>query len=324
MPGAEVPPGRLRRRHRRYATAQLVKLVDGEPLPPVADNPTGAPIAGPVGCSPVVAYVVGQVARECLPAAGRRARRAGPVPAAASPGCCPRCCWWAASVPSSGVAGLARGGNGSRYACDHGWGGWGGSGMGGGGWGGGSSGGGWSGGGGMSGGRWRLGELGDGRCPGPRVRHLATPAAGLVPAEAMDLHRIAEAIGGRTPAPPRCASRSNDPAGARCCVGVRRAERAGEAFGAAQSGHRRQQRRLVYLLMLNDHRIEIVADHAPGGAGERCQWRGVCQLMEGGAGRRRAWIRWSPGSGDRRPAGGPLPARDPATATSRWNCRTGR
>ena len=137
------------------ATAQLVKLVDGEPLPePVADHATGADRGAGWLFALFVAFIVGQVARGMfsrLPA-GLRALLGG----GASGGVA----WMLSSVLLVGglgafigvLLGLASGGGGGRYARDRGWGGWGGGGMGGGGWSGGSSGGGWSGGGGMSGG----------------------------------------------------------------------------------------------------------------------------------------------------------------------------
>lgn len=141
------------------ATAQLVKLVDGEPLPePVADNPTGEDRGGTWVFALFVAFVVGQFARAFfgrLPA-GIRALFGGGASGAVA--------WLVSSVVLVGgigavigfFLGLASGGGGGgggRYARHHGWGGYSG---GGGGWGGGSSGGssggGWSGGGGMSGG----------------------------------------------------------------------------------------------------------------------------------------------------------------------------
>ena len=141
------------------AMAQLVKLVDGEPLPePVADNPTGEDRGGTWVFALFVAFVVGQFARAFfgrLPA-GIRALFGGGASGAVA--------WLVSSVVLVGgigavigfFLGLASGGGGGgggRYARHHGWGGYSG---GGGGWGGGSSGGssggGWSGGGGMSGG----------------------------------------------------------------------------------------------------------------------------------------------------------------------------
>ena len=146
------------------ATAQLVKLVDGEPLPePVAGHATGADRGGDWLLALVAAFVVAQVARMFfgrLPA-GVRAMLGG----GASGGVA----WLLSSALLVGgigavigfVIGLATagGGGGGRYARDRGWGGysggsWGGGGLGGGSWGGGGGfgGGGWSGGGGMSGG----------------------------------------------------------------------------------------------------------------------------------------------------------------------------
>ena len=137
------------------ATAQLVKLVDGEPLPePVADNPTGADRGAGWLFALFVAFIVGQVAR------GMFSRLPAGVRAVLGGGASGGVAWMLSSVLLVGglgafigvLLGLASGGGGGRYARDRGWGGWGGGGMGGGGWGGGSSGGGWSGGGGMSGG----------------------------------------------------------------------------------------------------------------------------------------------------------------------------
>ena len=141
------------------ATAQLVKLIEGEPLPePVADNLTGADRGGDWLFALFAALLVGQFARALfnrLPA-GIRALFGG----GASGGVA----WLLSSALLVGgigaligfFIGLASGGGGGRFARDRGWGGYsGGGGWGGGssgGWGGGSSGGGWSGGGGMSGG----------------------------------------------------------------------------------------------------------------------------------------------------------------------------
>lgn len=137
------------------ATAQLVKLVDGEPLPePVADNPTGEDRGGAWLFALFAAFVVGQFARTFfgrLPA-GIRALFGGGASGAVA--------WLVSSALLVGgigavigfflgLASSGGGGGGGRYARHHGWGGYSG---GGGGWGGGSSGGGWSGGGGMSGG----------------------------------------------------------------------------------------------------------------------------------------------------------------------------
>jgi uncharacterized protein len=135
------------------ATAQLVKLVEGEPLPePVADNPTGEDRGGAWLLALFAAFIVGQFARAFfgrLPA-GIRALFGGGASGAVA--------WLVSSVLLVGgigaligfFLGMTSGGvGGGRYARHHGWGGY----SGGGGWGGGgSSGGGWSGGGGMSGG----------------------------------------------------------------------------------------------------------------------------------------------------------------------------
>lgn len=139
------------------ATAQLVRLVDGEPLPePVASNPTGQDRGGTWLFALFAAFVVGQVARAFfgrLPA-GFRALFGGGASGAVA--------WLVSSALLVGGIGAvigfflgiaSGGGGGGRYARHHGWGGYSG---GGGGWGGGSSGGssggGWSGGGGMTGG----------------------------------------------------------------------------------------------------------------------------------------------------------------------------
>jgi uncharacterized protein len=137
------------------ATAQLVKLVDGELLPePVAGHSTGSDRGAGWLFALFVAFIVGQVARGMfarLPA-GLRAVLGG----VASGGVA----WMlSAALLVGGIGafigvllGLTGGGGGGRFARHRDWGGWGGGGMGGG-WGGGSSGGGgWSGGGGMSGG----------------------------------------------------------------------------------------------------------------------------------------------------------------------------
>ncbi|WP_395624897.1 TPM domain-containing protein [Thermomonas sp.] len=144
------------------ATAQLVKLVDGEPLPePVASHPTGPDGGDNWMLALFAAFIVAQLVRGILARtpAGLRALFGG----AASGGIA----WLLSSavlVGGIGVAigflvGLLPGAGNRRYARSHDWGGfgggsgWGGGGSGGGGWGGGSSGGGgWSGGGGTSGG----------------------------------------------------------------------------------------------------------------------------------------------------------------------------
>ena len=142
------------------ATAQLVKLVDGEPLPePVASNPTGRGQRRRMDVR--VVRGVHRVAGRALtvrPACPRGCASCSPSRPARWPhGCCR---WWCslAGIGAvigffTGLMGRGGGGGGGRYARHRGWGGFGGGGSGGGGWGGGgSSGGGWSGGGGMSGG----------------------------------------------------------------------------------------------------------------------------------------------------------------------------
>ena len=146
------------------ATAQLVKLVDGEPLPePVASHPTGSDSGGSWLLALFVAFIVAQVAR------GFFARLPAGVRALLGGGASGAVAWLLSSaLLVGGIGGLigffvgiaaGGGGGGGRYARDRGWGGfpggsWGG-GPGGGSWGGGGGGfggGGWSGGGGMSGG----------------------------------------------------------------------------------------------------------------------------------------------------------------------------
>jgi len=136
------------------ATAQLVKLIDGEPLPePIASNPTGPDRGGNWLFALFAAVMVGQLARAFLSRlpAGVRALFA----AAASGGIA----WLLASALLVGGIGAVIGffigigsGGGGRFARQGGWGGFGSGGWGGGGFGGGGGGGGWSGGGGMSGG----------------------------------------------------------------------------------------------------------------------------------------------------------------------------
>lgn len=138
------------------ATAQLARLVDGEPLPqPVASHPTGPDSGGDWLFALFAAFMVAQLARAFfgrLPA-GARALFGG----AASGGIA----WVLSSALLVGgigavigfLIGIVSGGGRGRYARHHDWGGFGGGGFGGGGWGGSSGGGGgWSGGGGMSGG----------------------------------------------------------------------------------------------------------------------------------------------------------------------------
>jgi uncharacterized protein len=140
------------------ATAQLVKLVDGEPLPePVASNPSGQDNGGDWMFALFAAFMVAQLARGLssrLPA-GMRALFGGAAAGFIA--------WTLSAVLLVGgigaligfLVGLFSGGGKGRYARHRDWGGFGGGGFGGGGgWGGGSSGGGggWSGGGGSSGG----------------------------------------------------------------------------------------------------------------------------------------------------------------------------
>lgn len=137
------------------ATGQLVKLVDGEPLPePVASHPTGPDSGGDFGAALAAAFVVAMFVRGFF---GKRTSAGvrGLFTAAAAGGAA----WFmSALLPAAlfgGFLGLVIGlmaASAGRYARHGGWGGWSGGSSGGGGWGGGSSGGGWSGGGGMSGG----------------------------------------------------------------------------------------------------------------------------------------------------------------------------
>ncbi len=144
------------------ATAQLVKLIDGEPLPePVADNPTGPDSGGEWLFALVAAFFVASFMRSVFSGfpAGVRALLCG----GASGGVA----WMLTSLLFVGgfgafigfIIGIISSGGGGRYARDRDWGGFsggggwgGGSSSSGGSWGGGSSGGGWSGGGGSSGG----------------------------------------------------------------------------------------------------------------------------------------------------------------------------
>ena len=143
------------------ATAQLVKLVDGEPLPePVTSHPTGADRGGEWLFALVAAFFVASFLRSIfggLPAGVRALLCGGGAGIAAL---------FLSSLLFVGgfgavigfIVGIVSGGGGGRYARHRDWGGfsggggWGGGSSGGGGWGGGSSGGGWSGGGGSSGG----------------------------------------------------------------------------------------------------------------------------------------------------------------------------
>ena len=143
------------------ASAQLVKLIEGEPLPePVADNSTGPDRGGEWLFALIVAFFVASFLRNVL----------GGVPAGVRGMLCAGGAGFAALLLSSlllvggfgaligFLIGIVSGGGGGRYARHRDWGGfgggggWGGGSSGGGSWGGGSSGGGWSGGGGMSGG----------------------------------------------------------------------------------------------------------------------------------------------------------------------------
>ncbi len=138
------------------ATGQLVRLVDGEPLPePVATHPTGRESGGDWLFALFAAFIVAQVAR------GLFGRLPAGVRALAAGGASGGVAWLLSSALLVGgigafiglVMGLA-GAGGGRYARHRDWGGLPGGGWGGGGGGGGWSGGGggWSGGGGMSGG----------------------------------------------------------------------------------------------------------------------------------------------------------------------------
>ena len=137
------------------ATAQLVRLVDGESLPaPVADHPAGRERGGNWLFALFAAFIVANVIRGIFNGAPAGLR--GLLAALGGGGVA----WLISSALLVGglgafigfFLGLASAGA-RRFARDDSWGGWGGGGMGG--WGGGSSGGGgggWSGGGGMSGG----------------------------------------------------------------------------------------------------------------------------------------------------------------------------
>jgi uncharacterized protein len=137
------------------ATAMLVKLIDGEPLPaPMADNRGKPDRGGDFIFALFAAFIVAQMVRGLFSRAPTMLR--GLVGAGAAGGVA----WLISSLLLVGgigaligfFFGLASAPSG-RYARDRGWGGFGG---GGGGWGGGGGfgggGGGWSGGGGMSGG----------------------------------------------------------------------------------------------------------------------------------------------------------------------------
>ena len=146
------------------ATAQLVKLVEGEALPePVASHPTGSDRGGSWLVALFVAFIVAQVARGIfgrLPA-GVRALLGGGASGGVALLLSSALLVGGIGALIGFVIGIASGGGGGRFARDRGWGGypaggWGGGSWGGGSWGGGSGGGfgggGWSGGGGMSGG----------------------------------------------------------------------------------------------------------------------------------------------------------------------------
>ena len=142
------------------AVAQLVKLIDGEPLPePVASHPTGPDRGGEWLFALVAAFFVASFLRSVF----------GGLPAGVRALLCGGGAGIAALLLSSllfvggfgavigFIVGIVSGSGGGRYARHRDWGGFGGGGgwgggSSGGGWGGGSSGGGWSGGGGMSGG----------------------------------------------------------------------------------------------------------------------------------------------------------------------------
>jgi uncharacterized protein len=140
------------------ATAQLVKVIDGEPLPaPVSRNRAPEPSGGGRWLPALfMAFVVAQVARAMfgrLPAPLR-----GPLVALASGAVA----WLVSAALLAGLFGGAIGllvgmaslGGGGRFVRHGGPGGWGGGGFGGGGFGGGSRSGGGSGGGGFGGGGW--------------------------------------------------------------------------------------------------------------------------------------------------------------------------
>ena len=138
------------------ATAQLVRLVDGEPLPePVASNPTGRDSGDEWLFALFAAFMASLVARSMF---GRLPAGLRILFTVIAGGLAAWLLSWAVFVGGVGAVigfftGLmgGGGGGGGRYARHHDWGGFGGGGWGGGSSGG-SSGGGWSGGGGMSGG----------------------------------------------------------------------------------------------------------------------------------------------------------------------------
>lgn len=143
------------------ATAQLVKLVDGEPMPePVASHPTGPDSGGEWLFALVAAFFVASFLRSIFNGmpAGVRALLCGAGAGVAALLLTSMLFVGGFGAVIGFIVGLVSGGGGGRYARHHDWGGfsggggWGGGSSGGGGWGGGSSGGGWSGGGGSSGG----------------------------------------------------------------------------------------------------------------------------------------------------------------------------
>lgn len=134
------------------ASAQLVRLIDGEPLPePVADHAPGRDRGGNWLFALIAAFIVANVIRGIFN--GTPAGIRGLLAGAGAGGVA----WLISSALLVGgigafiglFLGLAGAGAG-RFARDDSWGGWGGGGMGG--WGGGSSGGSWGGGGGFGGG----------------------------------------------------------------------------------------------------------------------------------------------------------------------------
>ena len=141
------------------ATAQLVRLVDGEPLPePVASNPTGRDSGDEWLFALFAAFIASLIARSLFDRLPAGLRILFTVAAGALAAWLLSLVMFVGGIGAvigffTGLMGRSGGGGGGRYARHHDWGGFGGGSSGGGGWGGGgSSGGGWSGGGGMSGG----------------------------------------------------------------------------------------------------------------------------------------------------------------------------
>ena len=141
------------------ATAQLVRLVDGEPLPePVASNPTGRDSGDEWLFALFAAFIASLIARSLFDRLPAGLRILFTVAAGALAAWLLSLVVFVGGIGAvigffTGLMGRSGGGGGGRYARHHDWGGFGGGSSGGGGWGGGgSSGGGWSGGGGMSGG----------------------------------------------------------------------------------------------------------------------------------------------------------------------------